>query len=333
MTMYNVVAGVDISKSTLDLCVVRWGTPRTAHDSFLNKPFGHKQAIEWLAGQLSEGDKVMFCLEHTGYYGHRFCLFLKQKGYGYAAVNPLQIKHSMGFRREKSDKADALSIARYGLRFQQELHFNTNLEGELLALQVLVNHRKHLQKQELALNNRHKVLSACLGGACTKGVLKDSLSLKSLIRKRRRRSEKEIEKLIAGCPPLKKTHELLQGVPGVGPVISWYTIVFTRNFGQITDARKFACYCCVAPFKNESGSSIRKATRVSFYGNRMMKSLLVFGALTATKYDPEIKAYYERQMKAKANHKLVLNAVMNKLIHRMFATVKRGTPYVKRPVH
>ena len=191
----------------------------------------------------------------------------------------------MGFRREKSDKADSLSIAMYGIRFQQELHFNTNLDDELLALQVLVNHRKHLQKQELALNNRHKVLSSCLSVAYTKDVLKDSLSLKSLIRGRRRKTEKQIDRLINTNPSLKNSYDLLVSIPGIGPVISWYTIVFTRNFGQITDARKFACYCCVAPFKNESGSSIRKATRVSFYGNRMMKSLLVFGALSAKKYD------------------------------------------------
>ncbi len=331
--MYNVVIGVDISKSTLDLCLVKWGTVQTAHDSFLNKPFGFGQIDKWTTGQLCGTDKVMFCLEHTGYYGHKFCLFLKQKGYDYAAVNPLQIKHSMGFRREKSDKADALSIARYGLRFQQDLHFNTNLEDEILALQVLVNHRKHLQKQELALNNRNKVLSSCLSDTYTKTVLKDTLSLKSLIRKRRRKTEQHIEQLIGTNPPLKKTYDLLVSIPGIGPVISWYTIVFTQNFGQIRDARKFACYCCVAPFKNESGTSIRKATRVSFYGNRMMKSLLVFGALNATKYDPELKVYYERQMQVKANHRLVLNAVMNKLIHRMFATVKRGTPYVKRPVY
>lgn len=331
--MYNVVIGVDVSKSTLDLCTVRWGAPETAHGSFLNKPLGHEQAGEWVAGQLSKADKAMFCLEHTGYYGHRFCLFLKEKGYDYAAVNPLQIKHSMGFRREKSDRADALAIARYGLRFQQELHLNTNLEGELLALQVLVNYRKHLQKQELALGSRHKVLDACLSGACTKGVLKDSLSLQSLVRKRRRRAEREIEGHINGCAPLKETYELLLGIPGIGPVISWYTIVFTRNFQQVRDARKFACYCCVAPFKNESGSSVRKATRTSFYGNRMMKSLLVFGALSAIRHDPELKAYYERKMGEKANRRLVLNAVMNKLIHRMFATVRRGTPYVKRAVH
>ena len=180
--MYNVVIGVDISKSTLDLCLVKWNSSETTHDSFLNKPFGFNQAEKWAAKQLSGTDKVMFCLEHTGYYGHRFCLFLKQKGYGYAAVNPLQIKHSMGFRREKSDKADALAIAQYGLRFQQSLHFNANLEDELLALQILVNHRKHLQKQELALNSRHKVLSSCLSETYTKVVLKDALSLKSLIR-------------------------------------------------------------------------------------------------------------------------------------------------------
>lgn len=95
-------------------------------------------------------------MEHTGYYGHQFCQFLKINNYDYAVVNPLQIKHSMGFKREKSDKTDAKIIAQYGLRSQQELHLHSNLEGYLLDFQILINHRKYLQKLELGLDNQKK---------------------------------------------------------------------------------------------------------------------------------------------------------------------------------
>jgi len=63
----------------------------------------------------------------------------------------------------------------------------------------------------------------------------------------------------------------------------------------------------------------------------MMKSILNFGAMNAIRNDPELRAYYLRKTKQKSSKMLVLNAVRNKLIHRMFAVVKRQTPYVVKP--
>ena len=62
-----------------------------------------------------------------------------------------------------------------------------------------------------------------------------------------------------------------------------------------------------------------------------MKVLLNFGALNAVKADPQLRAYYQRKTKEKNSKMLVLNAVRNKLIHRMFAVVKRSTPFVISP--
>jgi hypothetical protein len=64
-------------------------------------------------------------------------------------------------------------------------------------------------------------------------------------------------------------------------------------------------------------------------GNRKLKSLLGLAALSAVNYDKEIGAYYSRKIKEGKEKKVVLNAIKNKLISRVFATIKRGTPYVK----
>lgn len=119
----------------------------------------------------------------------------------------------------------------------------------------------------------------------------------------------------------------------LGRIISLYTILYTQNFQLIKCPRKFACYSGVAPFKNESGTSVRIGSRVSFYVNRKLKGMLNFGAMNAVKSDPQLRAYYERKTSEKGSKMLVLNSVRNKLIHRMFAVVKRGIPYVVQAVH
>ncbi len=105
-------------------------------------------------------------------------------------------------------------------------------------------------------------------------------------------------------------------------------IIYTRNFTSITNSKAFASYCGVAPFEHSSGSSIRGRTSVSHHGNKKLKALLNNGAWQAVRFDHEIRGYYDRKV-ADGKHKLsVVNAVKNKMISRVFAVVKRGTPYV-----
>ncbi|MFA6517579.1 MAG: transposase, partial [Bacteroidia bacterium] len=104
--------------------------------------------------------------------------------------------------------------------------------------------------------------------------------------------------------------------------------VYTRCFSTFDNARQLACYAGVAPFEYTSGTSIRGKTRVSPMANKKLKVLLSMCALNAKKADPEIGLYYLRKTEEGKNPMSVINAIRNKLILRVFATVKRGTPCV-----
>jgi len=327
--MYNLVIGLDISKSTLDATTVRWNERQSSHDSFLNKKLGFKQLKKWVDKQSLSSDSILFCMEHTGYYTQHLCEFLTLNSLDYALINPVKIKRSMGLRREKSDKADSRVIAMYGLKFQEEFHIGTALKDELLDLQLLIAHRKRLQTREIAFHNQEKHLSHCLSSKVSKVILKNVKSQKKYFAKQRKEIERRIDEFLEETSALKKSYDLLTSIPGVGRIIALYTIVHTHNFTQIYDPRKFSCYCGVAPFKKESGTSLNKGSRVSFFGNKKLKAFLNFGAMNAVKYDPQLREYYQRKVNEGKSKMSVLNAVRNKLIHRMFATVKRGTPYVK----
>ena len=326
--MYSLIVGIDISKTTIDAAITRHGDKSIFHDSFLNKPFGFKQLLKWISKYQNEEDKLLVCMEHTGHYGQKLSEYLKTNGIDLSQINPLRIKRSLGLRREKSDKSDSKAIASYGLKFQEELVINNLTDGVFLDLQLLLAHRKRLQEKMLGFQRQEKYLKHCLTSAYAKQIIRNLRLNRRHLKKQLKQIEDHIDEFVSKYKALEDNFILLQSIPGIGRIIALYTLLYTKNFDAINSPRKFACYCGVAPFKNESGTSIRKGTRISFYANRTMKSILNFGAMNAVKFDPELKAYYQRKVEEKISKMLVLNAVRNKLIHRMYAVVSRGTPYV-----
>jgi len=105
-------------------------------------------------------------------------------------------------------------------------------------------------------------------------------------------------------------------------------LVTTNNFTGFENGRKYACYSGIAPFEHTSGISIKGKTRVSNLANKKIKALLSNGANSAYKWDPEMKKYYKRKIAEGKDHKLVINAISCKLVNRVFAVIKRQTPFV-----
>ena len=99
-------------------------------------------------------------------------------------------------------------------------------------------------------------------------------------------------------------------------------LAYTKGFTTFSTAKQLACYCGVVPFSKTSGSSVRFKPTVSNMANKKLKKLLHLCALSAIKNDPEIKLYFERKVGEGKNKMCVINAVRNKLIHRVFAVVR-----------
>ncbi|NSW44629.1 MAG: IS110 family transposase, partial [Bacteroidales bacterium] len=92
--------------------------------------------------------------------------------------------------------------------------------------------------------------------------------------------------------------------------------------------RKFNCYVGIAPFEKKSGTSINGKSKVSNLANKKLKTLLYNGAYAAARYDTEIKTYYTIKISQGKEHNSVINAIACKLVARLFAVIKRQTPYV-----
>lgn len=337
MQNYTVFIGIDISKNWIDVCLTcdgkKKGMPHQRCDN--NNPgFLHMMGfVKRFDAQHGSGGKWLFCMEHTGVYTTPLCNFLEGQGLPYVIESGLQISRSLGIRRGKDDKADAADIAAYIFKNHGEARLSKLPCKELLKIKHLLSLAARLKKANAALGVAAKELSgftdedlagevADLTGATT-GHLKGNIKAVG----------KSVLDIIGATPELKRVYDLATSVIGVGPVIGANLLVITNGFQSFKDGRQFACYAGVAPFGHTSGSTVKKPDRVSHLADKKMKALLSNGALSAIQHDPDLRAYYQRKVAEGKNKYLVQNNVKNKLVHRIFTVVKRGTPYVELHRH
>ena len=140
----------------------------------------------------------------------------------------------------------------------------------------------------------------------------------------------QIKKIIESDDTLKELFKYVASVPNVGLITATAIIVSTNEFQKIDTARKFACHAGVAPFEYTSGSSVRGKTRISHLADKELKTVLHLATLSAISRPGELRDYFVRKVKEGKNKMLVINAIRNKLIHRVFACVRDQRKYFKK---
>ncbi|NJK98512.1 MAG: IS110 family transposase [Bacteroidales bacterium] len=140
--------------------------------------------------------------------------------------------------------------------------------------------------------------------------------------------EDEMHNVIKSDAPMLKNYDLAITVKGIGKINAFYFIAYTANFTLFASSRAYACYCGIAPFENSSGT-IKGKSRVHHFANKQLKSLLNMAAASAIKVKGEYRVYYNKRVNELGKSKVsTLNIIRNKLVHRVFAVVKRQSPYV-----
>ena len=145
--------------------------------------------------------------------------------------------------------------------------------------------------------------------------------------------EQEIDLLIANDERLSYLFKIITSVKCIGRITAIQVILSTNEFLDISNPKKFAYYSGVAPFAKESGIKSGKA-KVSHIANKKVKALLHICALSAIQTDKELKSYFQRKTKVDGKPALlVVNAIRNKLILRIFACVNQNrmfeTDYIR----
>lgn len=271
-------------------------------------------------------------MENTGRYNWALLEALEPLAHKVYVISPLHLKKSIGIARGKNDKVDALRICSFIEKNQEETPQWKPSAKSIKKIKVLLTERALRIKMKRQLSGQQHDYKLMKGIGLDKTLLKLNLQLIKNLEDQVKTIEASIEKIISEAPELKQQHSLAMSVPGVGKVLSWMFLSKTEGFITITDPRKMACYSGVVPFDFQSGTSIRKRPGVSMLADKTIKSVLHLGAMSAIRLDNDLRAYYLRKVKEGKNKMSVLNAIRNKIIHRVFAVIKNQIPYKKELV-
>lgn len=318
--------GIDVSKKTLDCAILRLGSKETEAICFQvqNDESGFQDLCTKIRSRRIAMSQLVMAMENTGMYCFELCCFLEAASIDYCVFNALHVKLSFGLVRGKNDKVDAIRLACYTRLHREELEYSHLASPALLHLRGLITERKHYTAALAAIKNFEQAPKT-----------KDCTSTNERIREARkfweekiRTVEEEMKVLIEQEPDFQKSYSLLVSIKGISLINAVNTIVYTNNFTLFKNARKYACYIGIAPFEYTSGTSVRGRTRVSKAGAKSLKADLSMAARCAIAYDNEMKEYYQRKRDEGKVFGVVLNAVKFKLVERMFAVMRRGTPFV-----
>jgi len=328
MKNYLFHVGIDISKLKLDVVLVnKSDTNLKKHFIVTNNTTGLKRMVSLLKKEGIDLKQTLFCFENTGVYTFPLSCFCYDNNYDYWIVPALEIKRSMGILRGKSDKNDAKDIAFYSIRFRDKLKLSSIPEKEIQKLKLLYAEREKIKKSILIFKST-KENEDFTPSDIYKTVKTHNKRTVKFLEVSLKAIESKMRDIIKQAPKLKRQFELIKSIKGVGEKTAIYFIIATKGFNAFSSARKLACYAGVAPFEYSSGSSIRGRTKVNHMADKTMKALLQMCAMSAVRHDAQLKDYFLRKQDEGKNRMLVLNNVRCKIISRIFAVIKRDSPFV-----
>lgn len=309
------VLGIDVAKQRIEVALLV--DAKLRNRSFKNTPDGFESLALWLRKWGVE--RVAACLEATGNYGEDVALYLHEAGHMVSVVNPARIK---GFAqseliRTKTDKIDAGVIARFCLAMNPELWIPPSLEVRALrALSRRVDSLIGMLTQEKnRLGSAHESILPLIKGHMD--------YLDAEIEKVR----DEIADLIDADPALRHKKELLASIPGIGKATIPVILAEMDKFERFKHVRELVAFIGLAPRETLSGSSIKGKPRLCKTGNARLRKALYMPALVSIKYNPLMIAFYDRLKEKGKNGKVIVCAVMRKLVHLIFGILKSGKKY------
>ena len=309
----DVDVGIDVCKAFLDIHIL----PANTVLQVSNTKKGHKQ----LMVALKDLRVRIIVMEATGKY-HREChRFLHEAGFAVTVVNPGRARlfaESLG-ALAKTDTVDARMLALFG--GMTKLSATPPLPERLENLREIVRNRDAAIQAKTALENQ-------LGSATLPCVIKQiGLQIKTAVQSADRLA-KEAMRVIDADANLARRFEILVSIPGVGDVTAIGLIANMPELGHLDD-KQAGMLAGLAPVACDSGQ--RRGARHIRGGRSAVRTGIYMAALSATRYNPHLKVFYDRLVAAGKLKKVALTAVMRKLIVLANLLLKEDRLWSKQP--
>lgn len=320
--------GIDISKNTFDFALIKDNNVSLhISDEVSNDHSGIVKLEEFLKKQGLNMEETLFCMEHTGIYCRLLSHYLTERKYHVWLEMPVQIIRSLGIQRGKNDRVDAKRIAEYACLKKDKAVLWQPPREIVIQINDLLTLRDRLIESRKSLKQPIKEFKDAGFKDAAKLIESRCINTLKAIDKEIRQIEKDLDDLINKDSNLKKLYKLSTSVPGIGKITALALLYFTNEYKLYTNGKQLACYCGVAPFEHTSGTSVKGKARVSNFANKRLKKLLHLVAMSTLSSDRELSHYYIRKVGEGKNKMLVINAIRNKILQRLSAVIKRGTPY------
>lgn len=310
------IVGIDVGKAQLHLVLLQSEKP-PARKSVNNNAHGFEQISAWLANR--KAISIHACLEATGIYGEAIAEYLHDNGHTVSVVNPIQIKAfgRSAMVRTKTDAVDALLIADY-CKAQNPLAWSP-APLEVRQFRALVRRRETLSEMITAETNRlESALSTEVKTSITSHIEFLRRSLKSL--------EDEMDDHLKSYPQLRDIVDKLDEIPGFGPLTAMKVLAETNCFSVCETSRQLVAYAGLNPRQYQSGSISRRG-RISKIGNAALRKALFFAALSAKRSSKYFRAFVERLEAAGKRPKVIITAIMRKLLVLAHTLVSKGSRF------
>ena len=316
MKSQKLVAGVDVSKDTLDI----YYNDHSDKEHYLkvsNDREGHDVLLEKL------GIRRTYIMESSGPYYLRLAFTLKTLNGDVRVENPMAVKRfiQMHLERNKSDKKDARWLYAYA-RQRQTSEWKVPPKEQLYCTQIMGSIDLYSRQLVMITNQLHSLQQVPVQ---MKEVIKSLEATKRTVEKEVKRLEKNLASQLASWHGEQLKN--IGTIPGLGKRAVALLIVYTDGFKKISNHRQLIALAGLAPREHTSGTSIRGKKGICKMGNGYLRNVLYMCSLSAIKHNRACKELYER-LKAKGKRsKVALIAVCNKLLKQAFAIATKGTTY------
>jgi transposase len=304
----EVFVGIDVSKDRLDVAVrpsgEHWSEPNgpTLSDAFVKR--------------LRALQPTLIVVEATGGLEAVLVATLAQAKLPVVVVNPKRVRDfaRASGQLAKTDQLDADMLARFGEAIRPPVRPLPDAESERLA--ALVTRRRQVLDILTSERNRQRTVAGELRARIAKHLAWLEAEVADL--------DQELRQSIDQNPAWQALDEVLQSTPSIGPVTALTLIADLPELGQV-DGQAIAALVGVAPMNRDSGQ--KRGKRRTQGGRARVRSVLYMAALSASRFNPVIRAFYERLLKRGKEPKVALVACMRKLLVILNAMVKNKQPW------
>lgn len=304
--------GIDVAKAELVIAA----RPSGERWTVANDECGVKALVDRLRGGAAE----LIVLEATGGYELLGVAALAAAALPVVVVNPRQVRDFARATGQlaKTDRIDAELLALFAERVRPAVRPIADAEAH--ELDALLARRRQVLEMLQAEKNR-------LGQVFGRGqrLVKKSLQAHiAFLERELRMTDTDLGTMVRESPAWRERDDLLQSVPGVGPVLSLTLLADLPELGRLS-RREIAKLVGVAPLSRDSGTM--RGRRFVQGGRATVRAVLYMGALVATRRNVVIRAFYERLVAAGKPKKLALVACMRKLLTMLNVFVRTHTPW------